>query len=473
MSVVTGKNWAIYNGDVAEIAKTIAGERFDAVLCDPPYGLSFMGKRWDISVPSVELWREVFAVLRPGAPVLAFGGTRTYHRLAVAIEDAGFEIRDCIAWIYGSGFPKSLNVSKAIDKTNGDERPVVGAYKGASNIGKGSTNSYITSERGKQTDVIVTEAASAASAAWDGYGTALKPAFEPCLLARKPLDGTMVANVTAHGVGAINVDGTRIGWAGPEDAAAAATGFADSRARGTATQSQSIGRESRDGINRYNPDDLAGRWPANVTLDETSAALLDAQAGDRPGMSGGGNHAADYGGGMFGAIDCSHTARNDSGGPSRFFYVAKANRFEREFGCETLPFRSAGETVDREEGSAGQQSPSAGAGRTSGSRNHHPTVKPIALAKWLATLILPPPRTNGKPRRLLVPFSGSGSEMIGALRAGWDEVVGIELDPAFVEIAAHRLRRWEEVGSHIEPDELERAGEADARQVSLFAKLGS
>jgi site-specific DNA-methyltransferase (adenine-specific) len=196
--------------------------------------------------------------------------------------------------------------------------------------------------------------------------------------------------------------------------------------------------------------------------------LLDEQSGDRPGMSGGGVHRADYAGGMFGSIDSAGTARGDSGGASRFFYVAKPSRFERELGCEHLPAKSAGEATDREEESAGLNSPRAGAGRTNGARNFHPTVKAIALTTELAKLIMPPAIV--RPRRILCPFAGSGSEVIGAMRAGWDEIHGIELEEEFVTIARARIARWSEAPAHLSVDEIVEAAErgGDKRQEPLF-----
>ena len=192
----------ILHGDVIESLRGAADNSFDACLCDPPYGLSFMGKKWDYDVPSTELWSEVFRVLKPGAPLIAFGGTRTYHRMVVRIEDAGFEIRDCLAWMYGSGFPKSLDVSKAIDAAAGAERTkVVGTKLGRPGMSKDGGNQrsgFDAAFGGEATGPMSTDITAPAtdlSKQWDGYGTALKPAFEPAVLARKPLDGTVANNV--------------------------------------------------------------------------------------------------------------------------------------------------------------------------------------------------------------------------------------------------------------------------------------
>lgn len=387
--------YSIANGAVVDVLREFKDASFDALMCDPPYGFSFMGKAWDYDVPSVETWRECLRVLKPGAPLVAFGGSRTYHRLACGIEDAGFELRDCLMWLYGKGFPKSQNVRDAIVKAEGPS----GFLMPDSEIQK-----------------------------WDGWGTALKPAHEPIVLARKPLAGTMAVNVAKWGVGGLAIDACRIG--------------------NDVVQ-----------INKY--QDNAGRWPANLILDEEAAALLDAEAGDRPSVPYRANTAT-------GAV-LPMTARTaggyaDGGGPSRFFYCSKVSTKEREAGCEGLALRSAGEVTDREDicgtcrgvgwldhpedkcptcsGSgrvrtAGLDNPRAGAGRTGGARNHHPTLKPLSLTTWLARLICPP-----SPGVILVPFAGAGSEMIGALRAGWGGVFGIERESEYVEIARARLRHW-------------------------------
>jgi site-specific DNA-methyltransferase (adenine-specific) len=236
-----------------------------------------MGKKWDYDVPSVAIWEQCLRVLKPGGHLLAFAGTRTQHRMACRIEDAGFEIRDMIAWVYGSGFPKSLDVSKAIDKAAGAEREVVGSYKGASNIGKKSTNSYITTESGTATDVFITAPATDAAKQWSGWGTALKPALEPITMARKPFSSTVAANVIQYGTGAINVDGCRVGtdcggWSG-----------------GGSTMYE--GGLSRDG-GEARP--VSGRWPANIIHDGSNEAALSLKSG------------------------------------ARFFYTAKAGKVDRE-----------------------------------------------------------------------------------------------------------------------------------------------
>lgn len=357
---------AIAHGDVLACLRELPDNSFDALMCDPPYGLSFMGKKWDYDVPSVEVWREAFRVLKPGAPLLAFGGSRTYHRIAVGIEDAGFDLRDCLMWLYGSGFPKSMNLG-------------------------------------------------------GGYGTALKPSFEPIVLARKPLDGTVAANVAKWGCGALAIDACRI--AGPPSVGG--------------RRGDGMGFHGADGVRVIDRSMVAGRWPANVILDEEAAAALDEQTGDRPSTPFRANVAD---GNVLALSKRTAGGYEDSGGPSRFFYCAKVSTKERELGCDALPMRTAGVVCGREDGSAGLSSPRAGAGRGGGARNHHPTLKPIALARWLASLIKPP--SERSDATLLIPYSGAGSEVIGALQAGWPLVFGIEGEAEYIDIAHARIAAW-------------------------------
>ena len=265
----------IHVGDCLEVLRTMADNSVDSIVTDPPYGLSFMGKRWDYDVPSVEVWAECLRVLKPGGHLLAFAGTRTQHRMAVRIEDAGFEIRDMIAWVYGSGFPKSLDVSKAIDKAMGvdGDRGDIKSDRHASmirtgRVGAGKQEGW---QRDAHTDPDRVDATareylprSAEGKGFKGWGTALKPALEPITLARKPLVGTVAANVLAHGTGALNINGCRVGTD-------------DTRQRCGAT---TLGRMNDDG---WEPDperiggSACGRWPANLILSvpEDQYALRD------------------------------------------------------------------------------------------------------------------------------------------------------------------------------------------------------
>lgn len=640
----------------------------DAVVCDPPYELAFMGRRWDASgvAYDVERWREVLRVLKPGGHLLAFGGTRTYHRMTCAIEDAGFDIRDSLHWMYASGFPKSLDVSKAIDAAAGAEREVVGpnpTWREAKRA-----NAIMDPVRGGSAEVITAPATDAARQ-WSGWGTALKPAHEtvvvaqkpldlpglvatigsclsalrasiardssqssqsgsvavcasaprsvapplvtpdassgpmgtspcasatdsslsivsswldilvalsglvstsiiatdaslitdlrtlnslasqltparmhraamrsdgstslveladalfsgvaskcnairirsaiesatgldldacldgdadshrPIVVARKPLNGTVAANVLEHGTGAINVAGCRVACgdvltaprsdpgnrSGVVGIALQATGGAE---RNHSAQAASVARTME-----------LGRWPANILFSHAPScdpafcdpacpvAELDRQSGDRPGMSGGGNHRPDYAGGMFGGIDCSHTVRGDNGGASRFFPVfrfePKASTSEREAGLDHLPMRTAGELTGREDGSDGLKSPRAGAGRSSnGRRNVHPTVKPVALMRWLCKLVTPPGGI------VLDIYAGSGTTGIGAVLEGF-RFVGIEGEAMcggfgeerspHVEIARARIRH--RIGGTYDIKRDEPANDAAPRQGSLF-----
>lgn len=456
-------SFVIHEGDVLSMMREMPDNSADALLSDPPYGILFMGKRWDISVPGANVWSEALRVLKPGAPMLVFGGTRTFHRLACAIEDGGAEIRDCISWLYFSGFPKSLAIDKAIDAMNGDDRPVVGEKR--SPDGK-LQSARVPSSNGKYADgahnslsgktrhnTSLTSAASAASAPWTGMGTAMKPGWEPCLIARKPIEGTVAENALKWGVGGLNIDGCRIEYADEEDRAAAAAAAAAQRLVHQ-NHGNGIGEYGLHGANAaaslqpYLDKQALGRWPSTVCLDENAATALDEQAGDRPGMSGGGVHRDGYRGrtGNRGqrmniGVDSATTARGDRGGASRFLYVAKPTQSERDLGC---------------------------------SGNAHPTVKPISLARWLARLALPPARES-MPRTILVPFSGSGSEIVGSLLAGWDRVIAIEREPEYIAIARARCelaitnpRAFEA----LRDGELNRGEKVDERQASLFGRDG-
>lgn len=274
----------VLTGNSLEILKNFNDNSFDSVVTDPPYGLAFMGKKWDYDVPSAELWREVLRVLKPGGHVLSFGGTRTYHRMVVNMEDAGFEIRDQLQWIYGSGFPKSLDVSKALDKAYGAEREVVGAAK------RSGSNSRAFQSEDKTTAGQHFDTAPSTDLAkqWNGWGTALKPANEPIVLARKPIVGTVAANVEKFGTGALNIDASRI------QTSDVIPSVQNQNIRGHMIGSGDSGKE-RD--TTY-VQSAQGRWPANVLFDEVAAAVLDEQSGEKKPTS-------------------------------RFFYVAKASKKER------------------------------------------------------------------------------------------------------------------------------------------------
>lgn len=381
MNVYRGTGWTLIEGDCLEAMKRLRENSIDSVVTDPPYELGFMGKTWDSSGTAFrpETWAAVLRVLRPGGYLLAFGGSRTFHRIAVAIEDAGFEIRDTLSWMYGTGFPKSLNLG-------------------------------------------------------DGRGTALKPAWEPVIMARKPLAGTVAANVQEWGTGALNIDGCRIATDenlnGGAYSAGGRSGSLVGDERGAA--GQGMFAPGRGAASEYVQP--SGRWPANVLLDEHAAEALDAQTGTLKSGAWNGNRNTPKTKNTFGGFEGGpETPRAASeGGASRFFYVAKASRAERDAGCDALPARSAGEATEREDDTAGLSSPRAGAGRTGGARNIHPTVKPVELMRWLVRLVTPP---GGY---VFDPFTGSGTTGVAALQEGF-VFGGCEREPEYAKIAIHRL----------------------------------
>lgn len=392
----------LLRGDcLVELAR-IPDASVDAVVTDPPYGLGFMGKGWDIHTPLdferfCEAWaRECFRILKPGGHLLAFGGSRTWHRLAAGIEDAGFEMRDSIAWLYGSGFPKSMDVSKAIDKAAGATREVIGKSAGMSSLGVMHDDAWIAA--GSALDV--TAPATDAAREWEGWGTALKPAFEPIVVARKPLgEKTVAANVLAHGTGALNIDASRIHTEGSE-----ARAYTVARTAPGADQNRT-GKTKQEGV-IYEGETKAGRWPANVILDESQAAALDVQTGTKmsrghtPRSRKGASADAVYALGHAGQASIVEAHAESDGGASRFFYVAKAPKSERPI-------------VD---GTA------------------HPTVKPLALMRWLIRLVTPPGGC------VVDPFAGSGTTLEAAYLEGF-ESIGVEMTPEYWPLIAARIER--------------------------------
>lgn len=415
--------YKINHADILNWAKNYDGEPFDGILCDPPYELGFMGKSWDSTgiAFNVELWTELLRICKPGAHLLAFSGSRTYHRMACAIEDAGFEIRDMIEWVYGSGFPKSLNIGKAVDKIEGNEREVVGTevLKGNAAVStreKGGTFVAGASFTGVK-EIELTKGTSE----WEGYGTALKPAHEPCVLARKPIKGTVANNCLEHGTGGLNIDGSRVKSNG------------DHKRPFVKRNTKNSGEwEIKSGIVKpFQPTNAEGRFPANLIhdgSDEVLEVFPDTKSQghwSKTKVSGFG----DFGGGKSEYQGVGNKAQ-DSGSAARFFYTAKASKSERNAGLDGFPKIHSSNTED-------SPNPKRDIRPNILTANHHPTVKPLSLTKYLATLIKPP--TGG---RLLVPFSGSGSEMIGALQAGWEYVEGVELTEEYIPIAEARIKHW-------------------------------
>lgn len=375
----------LLHGDCRVMLKQLDDASVDSIVTDPPYELGFMGKSWDSTgvAYDVGLWRECLRVLKPGGYLLAFGGSRTYHRLACAVEDAGFEIRDQIMWVYGSGFPKSHNVSKAIDKAAGVEF----SAKPASGVGFMNNNDdgYNTTLN----QLVQVGESTAEAQQWDGWGTALKPAHEPIVMARKPLDGTVANNVLKHGVGGINIDASRVG--------------------------------------------RQGRFPANFIHDGSDEvlALFPQTAGSwgvrtqRPNRSPfvSGNEELQ-----------STNQRSESGSAARFFYCAKPGKKERNAGLEALDeqWKPAAEFRPNHMDKALNGESGNPFGRFQPTKNFHPTVKPIALMRYLVRLVTPPGGI------VLDPFAGSGSTLVAATMEKFD-CIGIEMTDEYLPIIEARV----------------------------------
>lgn len=385
-------------GDARELLAGLADASIDAVVTDPPYELGFMGKAWDGAgiAYSVELWRAVLRVMKPGAHLLAFGGTRTYHRMTCAIEDAGFEIRDALCWLYGQGFPKSLDVSKAIDSAAGSQREVIGIGRSGKNRNVMNAALHPESFGG---DYAITTPATDAAKRWQGWGTALKPAHEPIVLARKPLIGTVAANAEQYGTGALNIDGSRI-----------ATSESDAQAMERCNTSGSgryldrrptIEPTGERAVNTKPLDTSKGRWPANILLDEEAAKALDEQSGMlTSGHMRSGTPRSTRQGVALGVMPAAtRLETHGDSGASRFFYVAKPSKAERNIG---------------------------------GARNIHPTVKPLKLMQYLVRLVTPP---GGM---VLDPFTGSGTTGMAAKSLGF-QFLGFEQSAEYAEIARQRI----------------------------------
>lgn len=523
---------SVFHGDCLDVLAGLPDASVDAVVTDPPYGLGFMGKEWDtvkashlppsaiakdtplarattgkgpaavaFNGPAFGEWCELWAaeclrVLKPGGHMLAFGGTRTWHRLACAVEDAGFEIRDSIAWMYGSGFPKSLDVSKAIDKRRDDkaDRLALGQWLRAQREERGLKQMEVAAhwpsvtggltgcvanweggfncptwdqwldlkriiglpgdmdaevwrlngrkgspgeaweqreklgERGvpvghafagstyggdssnKVTDI--TAPATDEARTWQGWGTALKPAFEPIVVARKPLTGTVAANVLTYGTGALNIDACRI-------EGAFVSGWSASGSKASENTSMSGANYARD----PKPDNPGGRWPANVVLDEDQAAALDTQSGESLSRIGK-PRSADSGDGW--GMTATGAEYDDLGGASRFFYVAKADATERP--------RIAGTA--------------------------HPTVKPLTLMQWLIRLVTPPGGV------VLDPFAGSGTTIEACILEGF-RCIATEKDAAYLPLIEARIhRRRNPLAAH------QLAATTDNDVANLFDLLG-
>ena len=418
--------YQILLGNNLDILPTLPDNSIDSIVTDPPYELGFMGKKWDSSgiAYSVELWQQCLRVLKPGGHLLSFGGTRTWHRVAVGIEDAGFEIRDSMAWLYGSGFPKSLDVSKAIDKQAGAEREVLGRNPNSREQAGKENTLYESGTVGKT--AYETAPSTPEAQQWEGWGTALKPAFEPIVVARKPIEGTVANNVLKWGTGGLNIDGSRI----------------DGKPRTTHTDGNHQGLPAYEG--GWKDALIAGaqgRWPANIILDPYTAELLDEQSGQVRSNHNKTNDNSGFGDSYVGGSltrPVSGPMYSDSGGASRFFYVAKASKRDRNEGLDELPDTHPGEITGRKVGSAGAQNGGYAGMTETPRKNIHPTVKPTTLMEYLIKLVTPPGGV------VLDPFTGSGSTGKAAILQGFD-FIGIEITEEYLPIIEGRLKHAEQL----------------------------
>ena len=421
--------YTIHNGNSLEVLKTLDENSIDSIVCDPPYELGFMNKKWDSSgiAYNVELWKECLRVLKPGGHLLAFSGSRTYHRMAVAIEDAGFEVRNQLMWVFGSGFPKSHDISKAIDKMAGAERKVMGVVKRSKSDLTGANGLM---KQNKQDHLhYITAPATEEAKKWQGWGTSLKPAHEPICLARKPFDVTVAENVLLHGTGAINIDGCRVGT-------------------DELTYTSTFKRMIENNINSgYRPETMRGsggdvtktvkgRFPSNFIHDGSDEVI--SLFPESKGMSGCGIRKKESdimpSIQVKGESDNEHLHRNDEGSAARFFYCAKASKRDRDEGLDGFEEIASSSMPGRR--NSDDASWNTGNDVTDRfvtiRKNFHPTVKPTTLMQYLCRLITPP---NGI---VLDPFMGSGSTGKAAMYEGF-RFIGIDLDSEYCQIAEARI----------------------------------
>ncbi|MBN1546530.1 MAG: site-specific DNA-methyltransferase [Syntrophaceae bacterium] len=409
----------VYCGDCLEMMKQIDDNSIDTIITDPPYGINFMGKKWDYDVPSIEVWQECLRVLKPGGTALIFAGSRTQHRMAVNIEDAGFILKDCIMWLYGSGFPKAMDISKELDKKAGAEREIIGSRK-AHDI---RSNNLMEASQGKGRGTMeyhYTAPATDEAKKWNGWKShGLKPAYEPIIVAMKPNDGGYAENAVKYGVSGLNIDGARI----PLNDEKPPSGSAK-----RVFKSNQYTDEKIYGDNKQTPEE--GRFPANVILDEEAGQMLDKQSGISKSTGGRSGHTKAYSGGYkqeyYGD---EKPGLGDVGGASRFFYCAKASKKERDAGLDGMEEKPCGMMEDD------NYPIKTGSGnlRNTKRQNHHPTVKPLKLMEYLCILTKTP--AGGI---VLDPFAGSGTTGIACKNTGRSFLL-IEIEPQYVEIAKKRI----------------------------------
>ena len=395
-------------GDCLDRLKDLEDNSIDAIVTDPPYGLSFMGKKWDYDVPSVDIWKECLRVLKPGGYLLSFAGTRTQHRMAVNIEDAGFEIRDMIAWVYGSGFPKSLNIGKAIDKMLGNERELI-------SVG-GKCGVFAHAGDGREQDINNYQAVTTkGNSEWEGWGTALKPALEPITVARKPIEGNVASNCLKWGVGGINIDGCRVGIDKDDDIHA--------KNPHTVHIKSNLEFTSSNGEAYKVP---TGRFPANLIHDNSEEVR---ECFPETKSQGHWSKTKTTGFGEFGNGSSEYLGvgekDKEGGNASRFFYCAKASKRERNIGCEGLEESIVNDGRETDIDNAFQRGITL-------RKNTHPTVKPIALMEYLVKLV------SREGQVVLDPFMGSGTTGMACKKLD-REFIGIEMMPDYMEIAKARI----------------------------------
>ena len=409
----------LLKGNCLDTLKTLDTASVDSIVTDPPYELGFMGKSWDNSgiAYSTELWAECLRVLKPGGHLLAFSGSRTYHRMVVAIEDSGFEIRDQIMWLYGSGFPKSHNVSKGIDKKAGAPVKVGKRFTVAGGIEAQPT------PQGEAREEMRHNAITPEAQQWQGWGTALKPSHEPIVVARKPLIGTVANNVLTYGTGALNIDGSRVN-SGDE---AVATFLKKGNKSDNGIYGDGLnGSKSIGAVTNY------GRWPANVIhdgSDEVLAGFPTAKGGTWNTTAGARHFNND------GEPTLYETSKTDnsSGSAARFFYCAKASKSERNAGLEGLPERGKVFNGQSDEPAGNAEGSVEDKFSTKPAQNFHPTVKPLALMRYLIKLVTPPGGT------VLDPFLGSGTTAVAATLEGF-EWIGCEMTEDYWPIIEARVK---------------------------------
>lgn len=446
MEKIEGKNWTLYEGNMLDVLPEISG--VDSIVTDPPYELNFMHKGWDNSgiAFQVETWKKCYDALKPGGYLLAFGGSRTFHRIACAIEDAGFEIRDTIMWLYGSGFPKSMNIGKAVESklltgsANTQEfKNLKGTKEKSGNWGI-NKNAYEYGARPSDysTDgherVVEVDYQTEEGQKWNGWGTALKPSYEPVIVARKPCEGSCIDNVLKYGVGGINIDECRVENT-TEDLGR--NNHVKSYGGVTINESNTPPLDQRGRIE--------GRFPANtiLTYDETD---YEEVCGGMPYTKSNGGvithkDFSKHKGSMMhyttqegdaGRYENGYISPNDSGTAARYFYCAKASKRDRDEGCEGLEYKM----FHRANGGGGLEDTLKF--KPVPRKNTHPTVKPTSLMQYLIRLVTP------KGGTILDPFNGSGSTGKAAMYENKDrnadyKYIGIELTPEYIPISIARM----------------------------------